>query len=76
LLLDVLLDELHKPVNAKLRIAASEQMDMIRHDFQVFHLCLMLLTDLPDNVFSACFNCLHQHFLRYFGHQTTWEWQL
>src|SRR5256885_16813651 len=37
-------------------------MDMIRHDFQVFHLCLMLLTDLPDNVFSACFNCLHQHF--------------
>jgi hypothetical protein len=49
-------------MNPQLRINADQQMDVIRHDFQFFHLSLALLTHLTDDLFQARFNRPNQDF--------------
>jgi hypothetical protein len=44
-------DELYHAVNAKLRIDTDQQMDMIWHNFQLLDLDLILLANLPNNLF-------------------------
>src|SRR5947209_16930432 len=55
-------DELHQARYPQLRINADQQMDVIRHDFQFFHLSLALLTQLTDDLFQARFNRPNQDF--------------
>jgi hypothetical protein len=49
-------------MNPQLRINAEQQMDVIRHDFQFFHLSLALLRHLTDDLFQARFNRPNQDF--------------
>src|SRR5258707_2774141 len=61
------LDELDQAMNTELRIDTDEQVDMIRHDFQLFNLCLIFLAHLPDDLFQTRLNRLNQHFAPIFG---------
>src|SRR5436309_16017487 len=48
-------------MNPELGIALYQQMDMVRHDFQLHSLCLMLLAYLSNDSRQAICYAFHEH---------------
>jgi hypothetical protein len=61
------LEQFDQAMNAALRINTHQQVNMIWHDFQFFHLGLVLLASLSQHLFQTCFNWPNQHFPPLFG---------
>jgi hypothetical protein len=55
------LKQFHQPVNADLRIAAREQMDMVRQDFQLDEVLPLTLDLLGEDNFQPLVYRWHQH---------------
>jgi hypothetical protein len=53
--------QLHQAMNAKLGVYIHEKMHMSRHHFECFDLCLVLFTDLTNDLFEPLINGRHQH---------------
>src|SRR6266516_5301269 len=53
--------ELHQAMNAKWGIDTHEKMHMIRHHFEFFDLCLLLFTDLTNDLFDPLIKRWHQY---------------
>ena len=48
-------------MNAKLGVDIHEKMHMIRHHFEFFDLCLVLFTDLTNDLFEPLIKRRHQY---------------
>ncbi len=61
------LDELHQPMNAKLRITSDQQMHMIRHDLTFYKFLSPFLHDFLDERLEARLDAIDQHLASILG---------
>ena len=62
-------------MNAELRVAIDEQVDVIRHDFLVEDYRIPFPAYLGEDRLEPVIHAGDQHLPAHFGHQTTWNLQ-